>query len=681
MEINQFHQELIKDRFSIPPSVNEESHNDNQSKPEQIVQSNKSEDILKQQYRQCAGLISSNNLEQAILALPLTIQLSNLEQYQAEIILKLIETTTNDGIINQLLAHIPKQEKVENVAGPISKILNRLLSTGEDGLLLSKFSKTFKLNKESGTLGPTFENLLHNKLKLLFQLLAPIEDLYKFSDQKSILVQAITQHNASEEVLALLPDVWNTNPQDGRFLISHGAYKLFEAFIKKTQNWQSLFSQHLSSNHLMRIVGNSSKDFWNLLYNKDQDFVLNFLPETVNPDNISKDSYLFFLNKFPQERLYHHLPQNFDDLHLSSEVEEKFLRNMFWEAKAKNETNTFLEKFSQISLTTSSSTYLVNLVYSISRATENYEWFYDKLDPNFSAQQITPSFEKSFTSLILEDSELFFQKIHFSNFHELTRNEIGFLKSFVENHPDQIHILKIENRPLDEWLNQADFRGALSVEQIDSSHQIGPTLEDQILDFPIKPESIQKREHSGWMRVEVKRDPQDPTTYAYLRYDNPLEFKLVFRTTNLSKKAIIAYKKAHQFIPEYIASSSYPETQSETEANAPCIRPGGYREVYAGPNLESFDLPSLPKPIRDSIIGQRNFILLKLASQEIHHNHSHDRNMNVRFWVHDSNTSKSSDKNRTFFDLTQAIKYAQKHKMLLTPLVILRDWDSGISYQ
>lgn len=131
-------------------------------------------------------------------------------------------------------------------------------------------------------------------------------------------------------------------------------------------------------------------------------------------------------------------------------------------------------------------------------------------------------------------------------------------------------------------------------------------------------------------------------------------------------------QRATQILPGYVSSANYPELEPDQSPEAKFYN-DGFREVYAGPSLATLTLDLLPPPLAASIRRQMAYVQHTLQIHNIRHGHDHEDNFNVRFLL-----SKGGEK-KLFFDVNAALQHAIKHKMDLTPIVTLRDWDEGTS--
>lgn len=214
------------------------------------------------------------------------------------------------------------------------------------------------------------------------------------------------------------------------------------------------------------------------------------------------------------------------------------------------------------------------------------------------------------------------------------------------------------------------LRQPLNVNNISLTTKVGPYLFDLIKNFPISPGSMKKMHH-GWYRAELEKD--GTTTYVFMNMTGQMP-KIVFRNDDIQRDSLKTYQQASSFLPGYVSSPAYPELQgnSKKEAVQPRLRGAGFREVYAGPDLEIIEYPEFPSILKESIVAQKNYILLKLAFHKIRHGHPHDKNFNVRFLF-----TAGNGKKMVSFDVNYAIQVAKAENFTITPIVTLRDWDQG----
>lgn len=222
---------------------------------------------------------------------------------------------------------------------------------------------------------------------------------------------------------------------------------------------------------------------------------------------------------------------------------------------------------------------------------------------------------------------------------------------------------------------ESSMRQPIDPDQLDIWQKAGPNLYEIIKNFRVNSEESIKKLKNGWFRAKFEKGEGD-FGYIYIWLKSK-EFKVVFRSQNINEESLDNYQKALTLIPNFVSRKTYPELQpSETgkeNLQTKTLFSDSFREVYAGITLEDLHLSALPKKIRDSILNQRKFILLKLAINGIDHGHPHDANFNVRFLL------EKDGKKQILFDVNLAIKKAVENKMSITPIVTLRDWDKAKS--
>jgi len=237
---------------------------------------------------------------------------------------------------------------------------------------------------------------------------------------------------------------------------------------------------------------------------------------------------------------------------------------------------------------------------------------------------------------------------------------------------------------------RSEVRKPLDLDTISTNTQVGPYLHEQIALLPIVKET-RKEFAFGWQRFELKKE--DSIAYIYIK-KGAFPPKIQFRTDlhvrekryqfGQSNEKLASYKEACQAIPEFINMGFYQELNDNPKAilENPRIlekpitglsEDTSFREVFGGAQVNQY-LDYKEQSLIDHLTSQYYYINLELKAHGIVHGHPHDRNMNVRFLLVDSEGKK-----QVLFDANQAIRLAKEQKCQLTPIVTLRDWDRSKS--
>jgi|GEM_PF-4966699 len=222
--------------------------------------------------------------------------------------------------------------------------------------------------------------------------------------------------------------------------------------------------------------------------------------------------------------------------------------------------------------------------------------------------------------------------------------------------------------------NSGMIRKNLSPDELpELTTQVGPYLHELIENFPLVPDSVVLL-GGGWAKAQINKET-DSSTFVYfnLSHDFP---RIFFRNFGIKPKAIEVYQQAAGLLPDYVAGIAYPELSNLDSAQIMNYKTykQGFREVYAGVDVETLLKFPVPAEIKANIHRQVNYILLNLSLNNIEHGHPHPGNFNVRFLL----ISKTGEK-QVCFDLNYAIQVAKQQQLSLTPIVVLRDWDQGSS--
>lgn len=214
-----------------------------------------------------------------------------------------------------------------------------------------------------------------------------------------------------------------------------------------------------------------------------------------------------------------------------------------------------------------------------------------------------------------------------------------------------------------------DLRTPLHLEAEPIFQSLGPTVAEQIRELPIIHDS-KKDLPGGWQSYQLHKMIGTSRILVLIQHD---PVRVIFRNDRVNDTATEALTQAQQIIPEYISSFNYPELTDPPSLPIPVRKSYQViREVYAGTSLQSLKYAKLPESIRRSIGQQIIYILARLSSEGIVHQHPHARNFNVRFLI-----EKNGEK-QVYFDPTEAIQIATSDpEILITPIVVLRDWDAA----
>ena len=216
---------------------------------------------------------------------------------------------------------------------------------------------------------------------------------------------------------------------------------------------------------------------------------------------------------------------------------------------------------------------------------------------------------------------------------------------------------------------EPELRRPISPDQIDDEYldeEVDIGLPELIDGFPIEMGSKQEL-RQGWQRAAIKKTGSK--TYVYFKPESDGMFKLVFANDEIEEMSLKGYREITKLIPEYVSSAEYFELDDEGRRPEPVFRRQGYREIYAGPSIRSIEIDELPPPIKASINAQISYISWVLAVHGIKHGHLHNGNLNVRFLL------EGDEGKQVCFDVGRALRLAKEKEWMITPIVILRDWD------
>lgn len=511
----------------------------------------------------------------------------------------------------------------------------------------------------------------------LDKLEGPI-DLEVLSDGEILLLEAFMEAGYTDELLAKFPDEIDLSRISDEVAIGlNKLIKFKEDFAKQLA--EQLLAKIKAPIDLEEIEEDCFILLSTMVNQGHGEAVLAKLLTPIDLEHFSKAKDKFFLSLIRQKLSYllvTKLPEFFD-LEKMHELAGFFLASLV-EIRVK-EPNFWLEKLPasiDLAKLNDATGYLLFSIGAQGLAKE----LFTRLKGQIDLERLARGTNLLLSILVnLGYGEKILNKIStLSNIESIDINKIGDLVfALADNGYDQALREKLF---ADREQNLEETRTPLRLTEANlPESKIGLSMEE-IFDFlPLNESS--KVSRLGWEKYRLEKDPWRATEISGMEVwfkrdpEDLNNLKVIFRTSRFEKLNLGVYKAAIKVLPTGVSRAVYPELADPNNPNFDRFYSDGFREVFAGPSLNTIIVSRLPEALQHSIKKQKGMILLTLALNGINHRHPHDGNFNLRFLQIDEDGSK-----KLIFELDEALKLATDSTMTIIPIVTLRDWDMAIYY-
>lgn len=155
--------------------------------------------------------------------------------------------------------------------------------------------------------------------------------------------------------------------------------------------------------------------------------------------------------------------------------------------------------------------------------------------------------------------------------HRLCDNAVWLLETAL--HLGNEELVGRCQRLLSEVESDGSMRQGYEAESFSIKEKKGPYLHELVDGLPIEEGSLVELKQ-GWSRARL--DKTGPATYVYVNLDREPPC-IAFRNDGIPIESLEAYEKARDVVPDFIASSTYPELKTDSPDRR--MYPEGFRSL------------------------------------------------------------------------------------------------------